>query len=160
MGAVRCATQLFRIAAFDYATGNICCKRRSGLNSIAAFCDPILPSSYGLILSECGGNQYLHRRQRGPFYERLPYGKREPSPRSDEKRGANIPATNGHQPSLVTATCYVKHVTRDRMDGPRRTCAFNDPPGRGRTSALRRSCERHRWKTVPPCRRPGAGARS
>jgi hypothetical protein len=44
-----------------YAMGNISCERRRGLNSIAAFCDPILPSSYGLILSECGGNRYLHR---------------------------------------------------------------------------------------------------
>lgn len=37
-----------------YAAGNICCRRRRGLNGIAALFDPILPSSYGPILSEWG----------------------------------------------------------------------------------------------------------
>jgi hypothetical protein len=74
-----------------YAVDNIRCRRWRSLNSIVAFRDPILPSSYGLILSECGGNQYLHRRRRGPFYERLPYGKQQPSPRSDENGGGEFP---------------------------------------------------------------------
>jgi hypothetical protein len=55
------------------AAGNICCKRRRSLNRIAALCGPILPSSYGLILSECGGNQYLHPSTKRSFCERLGY---------------------------------------------------------------------------------------
>jgi hypothetical protein len=73
-----------------YAAGNVRCKRRRDLNSIAAFLDPILPSSYGPILSQCGGNQYLHRQRTGSFYEELPYGKQEPSPPSDEMAGVNL----------------------------------------------------------------------
>lgn len=83
-----------------YAGGNSCCSRRRGLNGIAALCDPILPSSYGPILSECGGNQYLHRQRTGPSSEGLLCGKQEPSPRSDENgEGEFILATNGHQPA-------------------------------------------------------------
>jgi hypothetical protein len=90
-----------------YAAGNVRCKRRRGLNSIAAFPDPILPSSYGPILSECGGNQYLHRQRTGPFYEGLPYGKQEPSPPSDEMAGVNLSSP----PTAISPAWYPPPVT-------------------------------------------------
>jgi hypothetical protein len=91
-----------------YATGNIPCNGRLGLKSIAAFCDPILPSSYGLILSECGGNRYLHRRRTGPFYERLPYGLQKPSPPTDEKWRRRISS-----PQRSSAQLGIRHLLRE-----------------------------------------------
>jgi hypothetical protein len=90
-----------------YAAGNISCKRRRRLNIIAAFSDPILPSSYGPILSECGGNQYLHRQRTGPFNEGLPYGKQEPSPKSDEMAGVNLSSP----PAAISPAWYPPPVT-------------------------------------------------
>jgi hypothetical protein len=87
------------------AAGNICCNRRRGLKGIAAFCDPILPSSHGLILSECGGNQYLHRSTKRSFYEGPPYGKQEPSPPSDE-----INCPRHERPS---AQLGIRHLLRE-----------------------------------------------
>jgi hypothetical protein len=40
------------------ARGNIRCSRSDSLGEITASCDQVLTSSYGLILSECGGHQF------------------------------------------------------------------------------------------------------
>src|ERR1700730_14392316 len=36
-----------------------CCEKQRKMNNIAALSDQVLTSSYGLILSGCGGHQYL-----------------------------------------------------------------------------------------------------
>jgi len=47
-------------SAHHVACCNICCSDQCGLNRIAAHDNQVLPSSYGLILSECGGNHICH----------------------------------------------------------------------------------------------------
>jgi hypothetical protein len=43
------------------ASGKICCNNSCALGKMSALDDEVLPLSYGLNLSECGGNRYLTR---------------------------------------------------------------------------------------------------
>jgi hypothetical protein len=50
------------------ASGKICCNNSCALGKMSALDDEVLPLSYGLNLSECGGNRYLTRLiKRFPF---------------------------------------------------------------------------------------------
>jgi hypothetical protein len=109
----RCVSVLLHLTC---ATGNIHCKARRVVNSIAAFRNPILPSSYGLILSECGGKSISAPSTKRSFLRKATLRKQKPSPRIDENGGGEFPRHK--RPSTQLGIRHLLGETRyARSDG-------------------------------------------